>query len=104
MGYFASDRPDPGPPGPTCDLCGREAPLTFHHLIPRKVHRRARFRRRYDRDTLRSEGLMICRPCHDGIHDLIPDEQQLALEYNTREKLLAHPGIARHVAWVRKQK
>ena len=34
-----------------CQLCGRETPLQFHHLIPRKVHKRAYFARRYDRET-----------------------------------------------------
>lgn len=106
MGFFDDDRirADREPSRPTCDLCERIAPLTFHHLIPRKVHRRNRFRKRYDREVMRSTGLMICRLCHSGIHDLIPDEQELAEQYNTKEKLLDHPGVARHVAWVRKQK
>jgi hypothetical protein len=87
-----------------CELCGRDKPLTFHHLIPRKNHRKARFRRRYTNQEMRHRGLYLCRPCHSGIHDLIPDEAELGERYNTLERLLAHEGIARHVAWVVKQK
>jgi hypothetical protein len=52
---------------------------------------------------MRNRGLYLCRPCHAGIHDLI-DEKELGERYNTREDLLAHEGIARHVAWVARQK
>jgi len=88
----------------TCELCGRDQPLTFHHLIPRKNHRKARFQRRYSKSELRTRGLYLCRPCHLGIHDLIPDETELGERYHTKELLLAHEGIARHVAWVGRQK
>ena len=94
----SSRRPD------SCELCGRAKPLTFHHLIPRKNHRRPRFRRRYSNHEMRHRGLYLCGPCHRGIHDLIPDESELGERYTTRELLLAHEGIARHVAWVAKQK
>ena len=87
-----------------CELCGRSVALTFHHLIPKKVHRRPRFQKRHERTEMRSRGLYLCRLCHSGIHDLIPDEAQLGESYNTREQLMAHEGIARHVAWAAKQK
>ena len=38
----------PRVPQEHCELCQRERELTFHHLIPKKVHRRAFFRRTYD--------------------------------------------------------
>lgn len=53
---------------------------------------------------MQTRGLFLCSLCHNGIHDLIPDEKTLAESYNTRELLLAHEGIARHVAWAAKQK
>jgi hypothetical protein len=87
-----------------CELCGRAVVLTFHHLIPRRVHRIRRFVDRYGKDELRTRGLYVCRLCHRGIHDLIPDERVLAENFPSRERLLAHDGIARHVAWVAKQK
>lgn len=46
---------------------------------------------------------MICRLCHDGIHDLFT-EQELADTYNTKEALLAEPRLRKHIRWVRKQK
>ena len=88
-----------------CELCGRPGQsLTFHHLIPRHCHRKKRFRDRFSIREMRSRGLWICRPCHDGIHDLIPDEKDLGWNYHTRESLLAHEGVRKHVDWVRKQK
>ena len=95
---------EPIPRSLVCDLCERDQPLTFHHLIPRKLHDRRRFIRRYTKHEMRHRGLWICRPCHDGIHDIIPDETELGELYNTKEQLLGHEGIARHVAWVAKQK
>ena len=87
-----------------CQLCGRAERLTFHHLIPRRVHKRARYIREHGKDEMRARGLYLCKLCHRGIHEIIPDERVLARSYNTRELLLAHEGVARHVAWVAKQK
>ena len=88
-----------------CELCDRPGQaLTFHHLIPRHCHRKKRFRGRFSIREMRSRGLWICRLCHDGIHDLIPDEKDLGWNYHTRESLLAHEGVRKHVDWVRKQK
>jgi hypothetical protein len=90
-------------PPEVCDLCGREKPLTFHHLIPKAVHRRRRFQKRHTKDEMRSRGLYLCKLCHSGIHDLI-SEKELAENFATREALLSHPGVHKHVAWVKKQK
>ena len=90
------------PPETPCALCGRACPLTFHHLIPRKMHRRPRFRKRHDRATL-DAGVWLCRPCHSGIHRL-HDEMTLAQSLCTLEALRADPAVARHVAWVRRQR
>ncbi len=85
-----------------CLLCKREGPLTFHHLIPRKLHRRPYYRKRYSREIL-NLGIDICRLCHVGIHDLY-DEKRLARDFSTIEALCTDEAIARHVAWVAKQK
>ena len=87
-----------------CELCSRAVRLTFHHLVPRKVHKRTRFIRTHGKDEMRSKGLWLCKLCHSGIHTIIPNEKSLAESYYTKELLLSHEGIARHVAWVRKQK
>ena len=53
---------------------------------------------------MQSTGLWLCKLCHSGIHTIIPNEKSLAESYYTKELLLSHEGIARHVAWARKQK
>jgi hypothetical protein len=87
-----------------CELCGRSKPLTKHHLIPRGVHRKRRFVDRFGKKEMHRRSLMLCKLCHVGIHDLIPDEKELAEKYNTRELLLENGAVRKHVAWVRKQK
>lgn len=86
----------------TCCLCYRELALTFHHLIPRKVHRRRFFQKNYSRDTL-NQGIFICRTCHTGIHALY-DEMTLARQFNTVELLRQDDELAKHFAWAAKQK
>jgi hypothetical protein len=85
-----------------CALCGRTAPLTFHHLIPRKLHRRARFRKHFTRQAF-MRGAALCRLCHDGIHDLY-DEMTLARSLRTIAELKRDPRVRKHAAWVRRQK
>lgn len=85
-----------------CLCCGRTTALTFHHLIPKKLHRRAFYRKKFDRETL-NRGVNICRLCHDGIHDLY-DEMQLAKQFSSAETLLADEALQRHFAWVAKKK
>jgi hypothetical protein len=87
-----------------CELCGRVKPLTRHHLIPRAVHRKRRYKVRYEKQEMQRRSIMVCRLCHDGIHDLFPDEKQLAERFNTKEDLLADERLRKHIAWVRKQK
>ena len=87
-----------------CELCDQERRLTKHHLICRAVHTKKRFLRLFTLEEMRTRGLMCCKLCHDGIHDIIPSEIKLAEKYNTRGKLLAHEGIKKHVEWSRKQK
>jgi len=89
----------------TCVLCKREEiSLTEHHLIPRKVHRKKWFRKRFDIEDMRNRKIEVCRRCHVGIHKLIPEESNLARNYNTLELLQAHEGLQRHVEWVKKQR
>lgn len=88
--------------GEGCQLCGREKPLTFHHLIPRKLHRRAHYQKHYTREEL-NQGIDICRACHNGIHCLY-SEIQLAKSFASLYALQTDRALARHVAWVAKQK
>ncbi|MEM9315770.1 MAG: hypothetical protein AAGA95_14180 [Pseudomonadota bacterium] len=85
-----------------CATCGRRTALTFHHLIPRKLHRRARFQKRYSREAL-NRGIHVCRLCHRGIHRSY-DEMTLGRDFSSLELLRRDPLLARHFAWVAKQK
>lgn len=85
-----------------CALCGRQRELTFHHLIPRAVHSRKRYRRLYSKDQLRA-GIDICQICHSGLHRLY-DARTLADQYATLEALRADEAVRKHVEWSRKQK
>ncbi len=85
-----------------CPCCGRSVALTFHHLIPKKCHRRAHFKKHYDRFAL-NRGVLICRPCHVGIHRRY-DEMALGKRFATLEALLADDDLSHHFAWVAKQR
>lgn len=85
-----------------CVACRRETDLTFHHLIPRKLHRRRYFERHYSKAVL-NEGIYVCRLCHDGIHDTY-DEMTLAKQFASLDKLLADEALLRHFGWVAKQR
>jgi hypothetical protein len=87
-----------------CEICGRAVPLSKHHLIPRAVHGKNRFISKYGKHEMRKRGLMLCKECHNGIHDLIPDEKELARSYHTKELLLSNEQIVKHIAWVKKQR
>ena len=85
-----------------CELCGREKELTFHHLIPKINHSKNTFQRLFSKTEMSTRGIDICRDCHSTVHSLI-DNKTLGLEYNTRERLLEHEGLARFINWVKKQ-
>ncbi|KAI9012268.1 hypothetical protein DFJ74DRAFT_710263 [Hyaloraphidium curvatum] len=90
------------PPG-YCELCARgPMRLTFHHLIPKKTHKKLLKRGIFSKSDL-ARGAALCRPCHSAVHRLHPHED-LALNYNTVELLLADPEVQRWVAYAGKQK
>ena len=85
-----------------CELCGQTRFLTRHHLIPRKLHGRKKTRKRFSRTELQA-CVMICRICHDGIHNLY-DEKTLAEKFFPIESLQQDRSISRHVAWPARHK
>mmetsp|Transcript_136269 Transcript_136269/g.240285 ORF Transcript_136269/g.240285 Transcript_136269/m.240285 type:complete len:428 (+) Transcript_136269:37-1320(+) len=94
----------------TCEMCERQMPLTFHHLIPKDTHPtylKKRLPRGIEgeptRGFLNSYGLMICRKCHNMVH-LLASNSTLAIEYNTLQKLMAEPMIYRWVEHAKKQR
>lgn len=90
------------PPRPqVCEICGREKPLTFHHLIPRAKHGKRVIRERFERPDLKARGIWVCHLCHRQIHRFF-DNRRLAEELNTVERLRETPEMLRYIAWARK--
>lgn len=85
-----------------CACCKRQTSLTFHHLVPKKMHRRKRFYNQYSKAEL-NNGIMICRACHNGIHRFY-DEMHLARYLSTLPALLADEKLQNHFLWVSKQR
>ncbi len=83
-----------------CVLCGRgPLPLTRHHLVPRRVHRKPRFRKAFSRQALQQQVILVCRPCHNFIH-YCRSEQDLALNHNTLETLRDIPELESFTDWL----
>lgn len=85
-----------------CELCRQKRDLTFHHLIPRKLHRRKGFKKNFDRETL-NQGIYVCRLCHKGLHKLY-DELTLARLFRDRHSMINDAAIAKHIQWSARQK
>jgi len=84
-------------------MCSREETcLTFHHLIPRTLHSKKWYQKRYSKEEL-NRGVDICEDCHEALHDFIT-EKDLGKEYNTLELLMTHPKVVNFTTWVSKQK
>jgi len=85
-----------------CDLCDRENELTFHHLIPKCLHRKKWFKVNYTKEEL-SKGINICKfDCHKEIHNLISNKD-LGKNYNTLSKLKNHTKLKNYLKWLQKK-
>ena len=60
------------PPHLAGSLCQHTVPMTAHHLIPRAVHRKKRFRARFGVEEKRARLIPLCRLCHNAEHEFIP--------------------------------
>lgn len=81
-----------------CELCGRENPLNFHHLIPKSQHSKKSVKKRFTQEE-RSSGINICKhECHPAIHSFIT-EKDMAKSYYTKELLLNHPKVKKYIKW-----
>ena len=84
-----------------CELCYRLSRTSKHHLIPRAVHSNKWFVKNFTRLEMGKRGIAVCRECHHAIHDAVPSEKELGRHWNTKELLLSHPQIRKHVEWMR---
>ena len=98
----AANRTGEGEPN-RCGLCGMDRLLSKHHLIPRAMHGKKRFRKRYSMQEMRDRGIMLCRLCHTAVHTLF-SEKELGERLNTKTTLAADDRIRRHVNWARKRR
>ncbi len=85
-----------------CPCCRRNALLTYHHLIPRKLHRRNRFKKNYTREQL-NQGIEVCRQCHSGIHARY-DEMTLCQNFSEPAAILSDPELSKFFEWVSRQR
>lgn len=78
-----------------CPICERTPPhaalVEKHHLKPKS------------RGGKGTETLLVCKDCADQIH-LLFTNKELEREYDTLEKLLAHPKIQKWRKWVKNKK
>ena len=89
--------PPPVPEG--CELCGRMEALTRHHLIPRALHNKPRYRKRYSQEERLTAIAWLCRPCHKHIHRLY-SERELADRLNSIAALRHDAAISHFVEWL----
>ncbi|KAF9466658.1 hypothetical protein BDZ94DRAFT_1250423 [Collybia nuda] len=85
-----------------CEICEREVPLTYHHLIPRAVHAKVLKKRWHPEEMLNSVA-WLCRPCHSMVHSVAKNEE-LAKEYHTVALLLKRDDIAKWKFYAAKQR
>jgi len=85
-----------------CDLCGREEIITSHHLIPKQVHSKNWCKKKFSRDEMKNRRADLCGDCHSTVHRFF-SHKELAIEYNTIEKLLMNEKVQKYVEWVCKQ-
>jgi predicted HNH restriction endonuclease len=86
----------------TCALCLREMECTEHHLIPCSTHQRGWVKRAYTKEQM-DETIPACDNCHRTVHRFFTNKE-LALEFNTVDKLIANEEFAKYVKWVSKQR
>lgn len=86
-----------------CVFCKRDKELTFHHYIPKTLHRNKLFRKIYKREYMQTHGVDLCDDCHRAIHTFFT-EKELGKTYNTKEKLFATEKVKNFIVWIKKQK
>ncbi|KAJ7659205.1 hypothetical protein DFH06DRAFT_1406265 [Mycena polygramma] len=79
-----------------CEICEREIPLTYHHLIPRSVHAKA-MKKKWHPPSMLNSVAWLCRPCHTVVH-------HLAQNYYSVNLLLQRDDIQRWGKYSSKQR
>lgn len=87
----------------TCELCERERTTTFHHLVPKKVHKRSRVIKLHSKEYMTSVGVNLCKSCHKTVHKFFT-HMELASNYYTLELLKTNNKLMKFVNWIKTQK
>ncbi|KAF9530994.1 hypothetical protein CPB83DRAFT_787625 [Crepidotus variabilis] len=85
-----------------CEICEREVPLTYHHLIPRSTHAKVA-KQGWHPESMLNSVAWLCRPCHSAVHGVAPNEI-LAKQYYTVELLLQREDIQKWQKYASKQR
>ena len=87
-----------------CALCKRNTmKLTFHHLIPRKMHSKKYVKKNHPNIELNRYGINLCIPCHKQLHKLFT-HRELALEYYSADRIIASERMNAAIKFNAKQK
>lgn len=82
-----------------CEICDRDwIPLSYHHLIPRKVHAKVLKRGWHEEWKLNSVA-WLCRACHSFVHRMASNEE-LAREWYTVDRILQREDVQDWAKWV----
>ncbi|KAF8063590.1 hypothetical protein FPV67DRAFT_253339 [Lyophyllum atratum] len=85
-----------------CEICEREVPLTYHHLVPRSTHTKA-LKKKWHTEAMLNSVAWLCRPCHSAVHHVASNEE-LAREYYTVDLLLQREDILKWRNYAAKQR
>ncbi|EJD52758.1 hypothetical protein AURDEDRAFT_55402 [Auricularia subglabra TFB-10046 SS5] len=85
-----------------CEVCTRDMPLTYHHLIPRSVHSKVLKRGWHPAERLNAVA-WLCRSCHSTVHRVASNED-LARNFYTVDLLIEREDIQRWRAWASRQR
>ncbi|TFK37872.1 hypothetical protein BDQ12DRAFT_631970 [Crucibulum laeve] len=85
-----------------CEICDREVPLTYHHLIPRSTHTKV-LKKGWHKEAMLGSVAWLCRPCHSAVHHVARNED-LARNYYTIDLLLEREDIQKWQKYAAKQR
>ncbi|KAH7918793.1 hypothetical protein BV22DRAFT_1100149 [Leucogyrophana mollusca] len=85
-----------------CEICEREVPLTYHHLIPRSTHAKVLKKKMHPESIINSVA-WLCRPCHTAVHHMATNDE-LARSYHTVELLLGREDIQKWRKYAARQR
>ncbi|KAJ6589455.1 hypothetical protein B0H19DRAFT_923850 [Mycena capillaripes] len=88
--------------GKECEICERQVPLTYHHLIPRSMHTKV-LKKKWHPTSMLNSVAWLCRPCHTVVHQVATNED-LAQNYYTVSLLLQRDDIQRWGKYASKQR